>query len=100
MLEHFLGEGQTKIGLFVLWIAGNARFSIGNGKTVVLELYVSKWSIGIVNGKLALGNSRTLRQSEFDCFRVAVHCLLELIIFELIVALLFALLTLDKVVDH
>lgn len=100
MLQHLLGESQTKIGLLVFRIVGNARLGIRDGEAVVFELDVSEGSIGVIDGELAFGDARALGKSKLYCFSVAVNCLLELVVFELVIPLLFVLFALRKVVNH
>ena len=49
-------------------------------------------SVGIVDGHFALGDSGSLVGGKFDGLGVAVHGLLEVVVLELVVALLLALL--------
>lgn len=54
-----------------------------------------KGSVGIIHGQFVLGDSRSLVTGQFNSLGVAVHCGLEVVVLEFVVALLFALLALD-----
>jgi hypothetical protein len=92
MLQNFLGEGESQICFFVVGIVGDACLGIGNSQSVVLELDVRERSVGVVDGQLVFGHSRTLQEGELDGLAVGLYCLLELVVLELVVALLLTLL--------
>lgn len=54
-----------------------------------------KGSVGIIHSQFVLGDSRSLVTGKLDSLSVAVHCRLEVVVLEFVVALLFALLALD-----
>lgn len=54
-----------------------------------------KGSVGIIHRQFVLRDSRSLIAGKFDSLSIAVHCRLEVVVFEFVVALLFALLALD-----
>ncbi len=80
MLENLFGEGKTKVAFFILGIVGNAWLGVWNGEAVVLEFDMGERSIGIVDGKFVLGDSRTLSWSSLDCLSVQLDSFLELIV--------------------
>lgn len=92
MLQHLLGEGQPKVGLFVVGVVGDAGLGVWNGQPVILEFDMGEGSVGVVDGHFALGDSGSLVGGKFDGLGVAVHGLLEVVVLELVVALLLALL--------
>jgi hypothetical protein len=92
MLQNFLGEGESQICFFVVGIVGDACLGIGNSQSVVLELDVRERSVGVVDGQFVFGHSRALHEGELDGLAVGLHCLLELVVLELVVALLLTLL--------
>lgn len=49
MLQNFLGEGQTQVGLFVFWVVGDTGLCIWNGQSVIFQLDMSEGPVGIVH---------------------------------------------------
>jgi hypothetical protein len=100
MLQHFLGEGKTEIGFFVVRVVRNAGLCIGDGQSVVFKLDVGEGSIGKIDGKFGFRNSGALGCGSFDGFGIELHCLLEMVIFKFEVPFLLIFLALCEVVDH
>ena len=99
-MENLFGEGQSHVGLFVIWIVFDAVLGVGDGESVVLEFYVCEGSVCIVDGYFVVGHSGALGVGIVDGLGVEINCFLELVGLETGVALLFEFLADGQCVLH